>query len=166
MQMPHGVSQLFDRLQKCVREDDWEAFGEAFAEAIDHRDLVELGLDGEAEANKDLVRRYFEMWNTGEGLVADAVLGPRYLDHAQPAVVGPAAARALAPRFHASHPGARMVIEEILADREFVSVRNAIHKTRDGEAVVYRGMAFFRVSGGKLAEHWSSWPGKPRRFSP
>src|SRR5206468_7499074 len=61
----------------------------------------------EAEASATLVRRYFEMWNTGEGALADQVLGPQYLDHAHPAVIGPAGARSIAPRFRRANPDAR-----------------------------------------------------------
>jgi predicted SnoaL-like aldol condensation-catalyzing enzyme len=168
MKMPHGASQLFERLQKCVRDDDWDTFGEIFADAVgaQHGNStaeleLELAAEAEAEANEALVRRYFDMWNTGAGGVADAVLGPQYIDHAVPAVVGPAAVRSLAPRFHAAYPDAKMVIEEILVGGEFVSVRNAMHKTREGQPVVSRGMAFFRVADGKLVEQWSFYPGKP-----
>src|ERR1700761_2736249 len=74
-------------------------------------------------ANESLVRRYFEMWNSGDGSVADAVLGPTYLDHALPDVLGPAASRSLVPRFHAANPEVRTSIEVTRADAEFVAVR-------------------------------------------
>jgi ketosteroid isomerase-like protein len=167
MKMPHGASQLFERLQQCVWDDDWDTFGEIFADAVGGRrgdaPTAEPDLDDEAEANAALVRRYFDIWNTGSGGAADAVLGPRFIDHARPAVVGPAAVRSLAPRFHAANPDVRMVVEEVLAGGEFVSVRNAIHKTREGKPLVSRGMAFFRVEDGKLVEQWSFYPGKPHQ---
>jgi ketosteroid isomerase-like protein len=110
----------------------------------------------EAEASARLVRRYFEMWNTGEGTVADEVLGARYVDHAQPDVIGPAAARSIAPRFHKAHPGARMTFEILGADAEYVAVRNTIRKpTRDGQAVEMSGTALFRIGGGRIVEQWS-----------
>jgi predicted SnoaL-like aldol condensation-catalyzing enzyme len=110
------------------------------------------------EANKALVLRYFEMWNTGDGSVADAVLGGTYLDHAHPEVLGPAAARSLVPRFHAANPAARMTVEIAAADGEFVAVRNTIVRTIDGAPVESNGIALFRIAGGKLAEQWSWYP--------
>lgn len=107
-------------------------------------------------ANEALVTRYFEMWNAGDGSIADSVLGPRYLDHAHPDVLGPAAVRSLAPRFHAANPGARMTIEIAAADAEFVAVRNRISRPVNGGEV--EGVALFRVEGGKLAEQWSWYP--------
>ena len=38
------------------------------------------------EAHKAIVRRYIEMWNTGNAAIADAVLAPTYVDHAHPEV--------------------------------------------------------------------------------
>jgi predicted SnoaL-like aldol condensation-catalyzing enzyme len=117
----------------------------------------------EAEVSARLVRRYFEMWNTGEGTVADEVLGPRYVDHAHPDVIGPAAARSIAPRFHKAHPDARMTFEILGADAEYVAVRNRIRKTsQDGQAVEMSGTALFRIGGGRIVEQWSWKQGSPR----
>lgn len=120
----------------------------------------------EAEASAILVRRYYEMWNTGEGTVADEVLGPRYLDHAHPDVIGPAAARSIAPRFHKAHPDARMTFEILGADAEYVAVRNTIRKTtQDGQPVEVSGTALFRIGCGRIVEQWSWYPGtKTGRF--
>lgn len=111
-----------------------------------------------AAANIVLVQRYFEMWNTGDGAVADTVLGATYLDHAHPEVLGPAALRSLVPRFRAANPGARMTIEIAAADEERVAVRNTISRTVDGRPVASEGVALFRVAAGKLAEQWSCYP--------
>ena len=112
----------------------------------------------DAAANEALVRRYFDMWNTGDGTVADAVVAATYLDHAHPEVIGPAALRSLVPRFHAANPDACMTIEVAGTDAELVAVRNTISLTREGRPVVSEGIAVFRIAGGKLAEQWSSYP--------
>jgi predicted SnoaL-like aldol condensation-catalyzing enzyme len=111
--------------------------------------------DLNANPNAELVRRYFDMWNTGDGSAADALLGPTYLDHALPDVVGPAASRSLAPRFHAAHPEVQTTIEVTLADAEFVTVRRVTRRLEDGAEVVTVGGARFRIAGGKLVEQWS-----------
>jgi predicted SnoaL-like aldol condensation-catalyzing enzyme len=110
-----------------------------------------------AAANEALVRRYFEMWNTGDGSVADAVLGPTYLDHAHPEVLGPAALRSLVPRFRAANPGARMTIEVVASDEELVAVKNVISRIVGGQPVESEGVALFRIAAGRLAEQWSSY---------
>lgn len=118
------------------------------------------------EANKAVVCRYFEMWNTGDGSVADAVLDATYLDHAHPEVVGPAAVRSLVPRFHAANPDAQMTTELAAADADFVAVRNRISRTVDGLPVVSEGIALFRVAAGKLVEQWSWYPRAEAERSP
>jgi predicted SnoaL-like aldol condensation-catalyzing enzyme len=111
-----------------------------------------------AESSTALVQRYFDMWNSGDGSVADSILGPTYLDHAHPEVLGPAAFRSLVPRFHAANPEARMTIEVAAADRELVAVRNTIVRNIGGELLETAGIALFRVAGGKLVEQWSWYP--------
>ena len=109
------------------------------------------------EASAALVLRYFEMWNTGQGAMADELLAPAYLEHAHPDFLGPAASRALVPRVHGLYPGMVVSAEIVLADTEFVVVRTTVEPGDvdghpDGPR---RGMALFRVDGGKLAEQWS-----------
>jgi predicted SnoaL-like aldol condensation-catalyzing enzyme len=123
------------------------------------RDRAGLSL-AEAETGKSLVRRYFEMFNTGEGAVADEVLSRKYVDHAHPDVIGPAAVRSIAPRFHKANPDARMTPEILGADGEYVAVRNTIRKTRDGKMVEVSGTALFRIGGGRIVEQWSWYPAR------
>jgi len=118
----------------------------------------ERGLSARATANGALVLRYFEMWNTGDGSIADQVLGSTYLDHAHPEVLGPAALRSLVPRFRTANPGAAMRIEIAAADDEHVAVRNSISRVVDGEPTESEGIAVFRVAGDKLVEQWSWYP--------
>jgi hypothetical protein len=106
------------------------------------------------EENIALVRRYFDMWNTGDGSIADSVLATTYVDHAHPHTLGPAAARALVPRFHAANPELRMTIEVVAAAADFVAVRNTIHGAAAAPIAV-EGLVLFRIEHGKLAEQWT-----------
>ena len=101
-----------------------------------------------------------------DGSVADAVLGPTYLDHAHPEVIGPAAVRSLVPRFHSANPETRMSIAFAAADAEFVAVRNTISRSLGGASVSSEGIALFRVLDGKLAEQWSCYPDVEAQRSP
>jgi predicted SnoaL-like aldol condensation-catalyzing enzyme len=163
MRIPDGRHRIFERLRACALREDWDAFATAFAEATEHSCSSAEDEDSEALANKALVRRYIDMWNTGAGVMADDVLAPTYVDHGNPDVIGPAASRSLVPRFHAANPNAHVTIEAILADHQFVTLRGAFHRTQDGREVVLRGLAFFRVAGGKLAEQWNSYAKKAQR---
>jgi SnoaL-like protein len=110
-----------------------------------------------AEASKALVLRYFEMWNTGQGAVADELLSVTYIEHAHPGLLGPAAARSVVPRLHGLYPEVIVSAEVLMADAEFVVVRTGV---KPGNADGHpngprRGMALFRIADGRLAEQWS-----------
>jgi hypothetical protein len=110
-----------------------------------------------AEASTALVLRYFEMWNTGQGAMADELLSVTYVEHAHPDLLGPAAARSVVPRLHGLYPEVVVSAEIIMADAEFVVVRTGVQPgNADGHpSGPRRGMALFRVADGRLAEQWS-----------
>ena len=116
-----------------------------------------LAVEADAQASAALVLRYFEMWNTGRGADADELLASTYVEHAHPDFLGPGALRSIVPRIHAMFPGMFVRAEVVAADCEYVAVRTSI---LPGDADGHpdgprRGVALFRVSGGKLAEQWS-----------
>jgi hypothetical protein len=120
-----------------------------------------------AEVGRALVLRYFEMWNTGQGSVADELLSPTYVEHAHPDFVGPAASRSLVPRLHALYPGVMVRAEIVASDQEFVAVRTRIEPGHvDGHPEgPRRGVALFRIADGKLAEQWT-WYAPAREKNP
>jgi predicted SnoaL-like aldol condensation-catalyzing enzyme len=59
------------------------------------------------DANKAIVRRYIEMWNTGNVDLADAVLAPTYVDHAHPEVTGPESVTQALQRVRTAFPDFR-----------------------------------------------------------
>jgi predicted SnoaL-like aldol condensation-catalyzing enzyme len=154
--------RLVERLKDCAERED---FASLLAElgAGASRDATAPAAD--AEANQALVLRYFEMWNTGDRTEADAVLGPTYLDHANPSVVGPAAARSLVRRFRSENPEASMVAEIVASDSDYVLVRRAIRWGARGTTEAC-GVALFRVASGQLAERWGWSPAARRPSDP
>lgn len=113
-------------------------------------------------ANKAVVLDYFEMWNTGDGTIADRVLDPTYFDHAHPETLGPAAFRSLVPRFQRVNPGAHIDVSFVAADEQHVAVRNTVTLSRTAEPT--EGIALFRIVSGKLVEQWS-WYARADRTS-
>src|SRR5271165_2041201 len=114
-------------------------------------------VEADAQASAALVLRYFEMWNTGRGSDADALLSATYIEHAHPDFLGPGALRSIVPRIHAMFPGMFVRADVVAADREYVAVRTSI---LPGDADGHpdgprRGVALFRIAAGKLAEQWS-----------
>ena len=82
------------------------------------------------EANKAIVRRYMEMWNTGNVALADEVLAPDWVDHAHPEVIGPKSVKLAVPKIRAAFPDFRITIESILGEGD----RRAVDElTRGGD---------------------------------
>jgi predicted SnoaL-like aldol condensation-catalyzing enzyme len=159
---------FFERLQGCVVRQDWAALDDLVASDPMMRSmrpfLAELVRGGPAPedacaANKALVARYFEMWNRGAGAMADEVLSATYRDHEQPSVFGPAALRSVVPRLRKAYPAMQMSVEFLAVGGDLVVAQNSVRKASGPDASVHRGLSFFRVADGKLAEHWSCFPG-------
>ena len=102
------------------------------------------------EANKALVRRYIEMWNTGNAALAAEVLAPTWVDHAHPEVTGPESVQQMVPQIRATFPDFRITIESILSEGDLVALRCTVRRE-----VVSRVMWFVRIADGKMVEMWT-----------
>lgn len=128
-----------------------------------------------SEANKGLVRRYFEeIFNQQDFRVAEEILAEEYVEHAmapfgqsEPGrVPGPEATRESAKWLIAQYPDMYMEIEAILAEGDLVAARVLSEGTNlgklngvippTGKRFVARQSHWFRVEEGKLAEHWAT----------
>jgi predicted ester cyclase len=127
------------------------------------------------EANKELVRRHFEdTWNRKALAVADELMAQDYLEHAvapfgqaEPGRFnGPAAMRQTAEWLLAQFPDLHMRIEAMVAEGDTVAVRVLSEGTNTGplngvvpptgKRFAARQSHWFRVEGGRLAEHWAT----------
>jgi predicted SnoaL-like aldol condensation-catalyzing enzyme len=113
----------------------------------------ETGMD--IEANKALVRRYTEMWNTGEVALADELLAPTYVDHAHPEVTGPERVKQAVPKFRAAFPDFQISLKEIVSEGDLVALRAILRRTQQGKEVVSRVMWFVRLAEGMMVELWT-----------
>jgi predicted ester cyclase len=127
------------------------------------------------EASKELVRRHFEeIWNQQNLDVAEELMAEEYLEHAvapfgqaEPGRVnGPTAMRQTAGWLLAQFPDLQMTIEAMVAEGDTVAVRVLSEGTNlgplngvvppTGKRFSARQTHWFRVEGGKLAEHWAT----------
>jgi steroid delta-isomerase-like uncharacterized protein len=119
-----------------------------------------------AEENKEIVRRFWEVWEEGNLGLVDEVVGSDYVNHSpgmsnQPE--GPEGIKAVVTMFRAGMPDLRVVIEDIIAEGDKVVMRYRIEGTHEGELfgvpptgrrVSIESITVERVSGGKIREHW------------
>ena len=113
----------------------------------------EEGMD--AEANKAVVRRYLEMWNTGNVTLADELLAPTYVDHAHPEVTGPESVKQAVPKFRAAFPDFHISLGDMVSEGDLVALRATLRRMQQGKEAVSRVMWFVRLADGMMAELWT-----------
>ena len=118
-----------------------------------------------SEENKEIVRRFWGVWEGNIGLV-DELVAPDYINHSpgmpgQPE--GPEGITAVVSMFRAGMPDLGVVIEDVIAGGDKVVMRYRIQGTHKGELfgvpptgrwVSIESITVERVSGGKIREHW------------
>lgn len=118
------------------------------------------------EANKALVKRYVELWSTGNLALADEVLAPEYVDHTHPnQAPGPEAVKQEVLAFRTGFPDVHITIEHMIGEEDLVAFRFVLRGTHlgpfadfapTGKEAVLTGVDFVRIAGGKMVELWST----------
>jgi len=118
------------------------------------------------DTNKAIIRRYkVDILNSRDLAALDAIVREDYLDHA--AFPGQSPGRAglkqrVSHLFAAFDP--QWTIHEIVAERDIVVVRwshSAVHRGEflglqpTGRTFTMRGIDIYRVTAGKMTEHWN-----------
>ncbi len=118
-----------------------------------------------AEA-KALYQRFVdEAVNTGNFDLLDEMLSPDYLDHSTPPGVPPgiAGVKAVFAMFRTAFPDVKFTVEQMLFEDDFLATRVSGQGTQNGpfmgapasgKHATWSSLGIFRVTDGKLAEHW------------
>src|SRR6266566_9279451 len=119
----------------------------------------------DSESNKVIVRKYVELWSTGNLTLADEVLAADFVDHTHPnQAPGPASVKQEVTAFREGFPDVRIAIEQIIAEGDSVAFRFVLRGTHlgtfagfppTGKENVLTGADFIRISNGKMVELWS-----------
>ncbi|SRR5581483_2232429 len=118
------------------------------------------------DANKSLVARYVELYNTGDLAIADGVLAAHFVDYTHPeAKPGPEDVKRMVTQFRLAFPDAHVTIEDIICEGDTVAFRFTLSGTQQGQfgsiaptdkKISWTGMDFVRIADGKIVELWSS----------
>jgi steroid delta-isomerase-like uncharacterized protein len=118
-----------------------------------------------SEANKEIVRRYQEAYNTNNLDVLDELLAADWKTNAWPEGI-PQSIEAAKESYRAilqSVPDAQFITLDLVAEGDWVVQRWVVRGTFKGELaglpptgqiVEAGGISMFRVVGGKIVEHW------------
>jgi predicted ester cyclase len=131
---------------------------------VSQREL--LITDKIATANKRLVRRFYKEvyvdWNMS---LVDEVVSPQFISHDWPegGPTGPRAFRDYYAAIRSAVPDARYEVDDLIAEGDRVVVRWRLLGTYKGDfrgisptgrSIALKGIAIYRVEGGKLMERW------------
>lgn len=119
-----------------------------------------------AKVNKSLIRQFYKDvyvdWNM---TLVDKVVSPHFISHDWPedGPIGPQAFREYYSAMRSAVPDARYEVDDLIADGDRVVVRWRLIGTHKGDfrgiaatgrAIELKGIAIYRVEGGKLMERW------------
>jgi predicted SnoaL-like aldol condensation-catalyzing enzyme len=108
-----------------------------------------------------VVKRYFEMWNTGDTTIADQILHPDWVDHAHHEVNGPGGVKQAVQAIRAARPDLQFTIDDVLGDGELVAVVGSVGRLHDTTDSPGGLIWLIRVVDGLLVEMWTYQQNQP-----
>jgi len=111
--------------------------------------------NGSSESVKNVVARYFDMWNTGDASVAAQILSPDWVDHAHPEVKGPQGVQQAVQAIRAARLDLHFHIDAILGDDDLVAVVGAVGSPLRAAGSPSRLIWLVRLKDGRMTEMWT-----------
>lgn len=119
------------------------------------------------EENKALLRRFIELWNTGNVTAADEFVSTALVDHSLPPGLPPGLAgfKLLVGSFRTAFPDLRITIDDLMAQGDKAAARVTFRGTQQGEfqGIPATGKSFtmgaigiLRFKAGEIVEHWAT----------
>ena len=125
-----------------------------------------------SEANKELIRRWFEeVWNKGRAEAIEELFDENGIAHGlsdDPAnpIKGPQNFRPFHALFRQAFPNIVVVVEDTIAEGDKVAARCSVHAKHEGEflgkpatnaPVDFTGITIVRIDNGKIVEAWNNF---------
>lgn len=119
------------------------------------------------DLNKALLRRFIEIWNTGDVAAADEFVAPDLLDHTLPPGLPPGLAgfKLLVGSFRAAFPDLSVTVDEVMAQGDKAAARVTFRGTHLGEfqgisatgnVMAMGAIGILRFDAGMTVEHWAT----------
>lgn len=119
------------------------------------------------EENKALLRRFIELWNTGNLAMADEFVNPDLVDHTLLPGLPPGLAgfKLMVSGFRAAFPDLRISIDDLIAQEDKAAARVTFRGTQQGEfqgipptgnAFTMAAIGLLRFKKGEVVEHWAT----------
>jgi SnoaL-like protein len=98
---------------------------------------------------RDVVLRYFDMWNSGDTAGVHDIVAPGWIDHAHPDIAGPDGVAASVAAIKAVTPTLHFHLDHVLDDADMVAAAGSAHGSPA------RLMWLIRIENGLMAEMWT-----------
>ncbi|MCU1420864.1 MAG: hypothetical protein JWN36_515 [Microbacteriaceae bacterium] len=102
---------------------------------------------------KLLVVDYFRLWNTGDLALAEGLIAPGFVNHADPSVTDTETLRDAVVRMRTDDPALHVFVDALLGGRGMVTAVGRVVRGRAGEPAVVNTVWTFRMDG-PIAEIW------------
>jgi predicted ester cyclase len=124
------------------------------------------------EENKAIVRRYIEVWNTGQVGALDELVVPHHVEHwgslVRQSESGPEWTGQIVTSTHTTYPDVHFAIDDLLADGDKVVLRGTVTGTHTGKEFTLWGITLaptgkkmawtfitiFRIADNRIVEDW------------
>jgi steroid delta-isomerase-like uncharacterized protein len=124
-----------------------------------------VGAAGNADANKDVVQHFYDLFNANDGNSLADVVAAGVVHHDLPAGLpsGFDGVKQEMSGFHSAFPDVEVTVVDTVAEADRVAARVFVTGTQrgafsgvpaSGRAVAFEMMALYRLAGGKIAEIW------------
>jgi predicted SnoaL-like aldol condensation-catalyzing enzyme len=141
-------TRLIDQYRNEAQADPpWQHGGRGMTTYLARKQGTRPGDD------RQVVMRYFEMWNTGESSIADQIVHPNWTDHAHPDAKGPEGVRQAVESIRRTRPDLRFQIKAMLGDGDLVAVVGEAGEDDDSTASPL--IWLIRIEDRRVAEMWT-----------
>ena len=119
------------------------------------------------EQNKEIVRTFFEIYNTHDYEIASTCLASGYFDHSLPQVRSRNDAIAILKATHQSFPDIEVEIEDLISEGDQVVFRGRFTATHLGDflghpatgcRIAFEAIEIFKIKDQEIIESWGYWP--------
>ncbi|MDB9465052.1 ester cyclase [Dolichospermum circinale CS-1225] len=117
--------------------------------------------------NKEVVRLFFEIYNSQDYEATYKYIAPNYIDHGLPQVRRVDDAIEILKTTHKAFPDIKVVIDDLIEENDKVVFRGHFTATHLGEfvgmastgmKVEFEALEIFKIENQKITESWGYWP--------
>lgn len=117
--------------------------------------------------NKEVVRLFFEIYNSQDYKATYKYIAPNYIDHGLPQVRSVEDAIEILKTTHKAFPDIKVVIDDLIEENDKVVFRGHFTATHLGEfvgmaatgvKVEFEALEIFKIENQKITESWGYWP--------